>query len=205
VKRPDVVFTAAGALIVLVVVWLLFLALQDRSGTVPADEAEEAPVAPAAVPAEETQTDPATPRIKTRLFYVAEGGRQLVPVEREVEFGKDTAQQARRIIEAQLAPAPEPLVSAIPEGTTLRELFLTPRGQAFVDFSPEIATGHSGGSLDEILTVYTIVNALTQNLPAITEVQILVDGREVDTLAGHVDLRQPLDGDTTWVQATTDD
>jgi hypothetical protein len=30
-------------------------------------------------------------------------------------------------------------------------------------------------------------------------VQILVDGREVDTLAGHVDLRNPLSKNLTWV------
>ena len=30
------------------------------------------------------------------------------------------------------------------------------------------------------------------NLPAVTGVQILIDGKEVDTLAGHVDLRRPL-------------
>ena len=30
------------------------------------------------------------------------------------------------------------------------------------------------------------------NLPAIKSVQILVDGQEVETLAGHVDLRRPL-------------
>ena len=32
-----------------------------------------------------------------------------------------------------------------------------------------------------------------------TAVQILVDGREVDTLAGHIDLRQPLTPNLTWV------
>ena len=37
-----------------------------------------------------------------------------------------------------------------------------------------------------------IVHALTFNLPAVTSVQLLVDGKEVDTLAGHVDLRRPL-------------
>ena len=58
---------------------------------------------------------------------------------------------------------------------------------------------HAGGALDEILTVYAIVNALTVNLPAITRVQILVDGKEVDTLAGHVDLRHPLAKSMDWV------
>ena len=41
---------------------------------------------------------------------------------------------------------------------------------------------------------------MTTNLPAVKAVQILVDGREVDTLAGHVDLRRPLPAGPSWVQ-----
>ena len=48
------------------------------------------------------------------------------------------------------------------------------------------------GSVSELLTIYTIVNALTVNLPTIKSVQLLVEGKEVDTLAGHIDLRQPI-------------
>ena len=51
-----------------------------------------------------------------------------------------------------------------------------------------------------MLTVYTLVNALTENLPAITAVQVLVDGKEVETLSGHIDLRRPLAKNLTWVQ-----
>ena len=54
-------------------------------------------------------------------------------------------------------------------------------------------------TVDELLTVYTIVNALTVNLPAVTHVQILIDGKEVDTLAGHVDLRHPLSKNMEWI------
>jgi hypothetical protein len=43
------------------------------------------------------------------------------------------------------------------------------------------------------------VSALTLNLPAITGVQILIDGKEVDTLAGHLDLRRPLEQDARWI------
>ena len=46
-----------------------------------------------------------------------------------------------------------------------------------------------------------IVNAATVNLPAISRVQILIDGKEVDTLAGHVDLRNPLAKNLTWVKS----
>ncbi len=41
---------------------------------------------------------------------------------------------------------------------------------------------------------------MTVNLPAITRVQILIDGKEVDTLAGHVDLRHPLQKNLKWVK-----
>ena len=64
----------------------------------------------------------------------------------------------------------------------------------------EISPAHPGGSMTELLTVHAIVNAVTANLPAVQRVQILVDGREVDTLAGHVDVRRPLGRDTSLVR-----
>jgi spore germination protein GerM len=139
-------------------------------------------------------------RIKAHLFYVDADGTRLSSVERDVAFGDGTVEQARQIIEAQIGPVAEPLVSAVPPGTRLRALFVTDRGEAFVDFSRELVTGHSGGSTNELLTVYTIVEALTANLPAVTAVQLLVDGKQVETLAGHVDMRRPLAKNLAWVQ-----
>ncbi len=144
---------------------------------------------------------PAVParKIKATLFYVAPDGTRLAPIDRDVPFGEGPVEQAKRIIEAQLAPPPPDTLSAIPAGTSLRALYLLKDGQAYVDLSREIAAGHPGGTLNEILTVYTIVEALTTNLPAVTSVHLLVDGREVETLAGHVDLRRPLRPSSEWV------
>ena len=139
-------------------------------------------------------------KIKARLFYVSEDDTRLAGVERDVAYGDGSAAQAQEIVKAQIAPAIGPLVSAVPPGTTLRALYLTASGDAYVDLSREVVTAHPGGSLDELLTVYTIVNALTMNLPAVTAVQVLVDGKEVDTLAGHVDLRRPLAKNVSWVE-----
>jgi spore germination protein GerM len=149
----------------------------------------------------EAQAPPAaTRKIKATLFYVSADGARLVPTEREVPYGDGTVEQARRIVEAQLAAPPAPMTSAIPPGTMLRALYVTDRGEAFVDLSREVTVAHPGGSANEILTVYAIVDSLTANLPAISAVQILVDGHEVDTLAGHVNLRRPLSGSTTWIE-----
>jgi spore germination protein GerM len=140
-----------------------------------------------------------TRKIRARLFYVDPDGTHLSAIEREVVYGEGTVEQAKRIIEAQLAPAEEPLASAIPVGTKLKTVFLTPRGEAYVDLSAELQTNHPGGTTNEILTVYALVNALTANLPAVTGVQILIDGKEVQTLAGHLDLRRPIEEDARWV------
>jgi spore germination protein GerM len=137
--------------------------------------------------------------IKARLFYVSDDGTRLTSVEREVPYAEGT-EQAREIINAQIAPVNGPLVSAVPPGTALRAVYITERGDAYVDLSGEAVTAHPGGTLNELLTVYTIVDALTVNLPAVQSVQILIDGKEVDTLAGHVDLRQPLAKDLGLVQ-----
>jgi len=156
--------------------------------------------APAAAPA---AADPAAAarKITATLYYVSDDGMALVGVQREVPYGEGVLEQARQIVTAQLSAAPPPLVSAIPQGATLRALYLTDRGDAFVDLSAEARTMHSGGALDELFTVYSIVNALTTNLPAVARVQILVDGKEVDTLAGHVDLRHPLQKNMKWMRS----
>ena len=92
------------------------------------------------------------------------------------------------------------MLSAIPSGTKVRAVYLSPRGEAYIDLTGEVSRGHTGGSLDEALAVFALVNALTVNLPDITAVQILVEGKEVDTFAGHLDLRHPLKRALEWVK-----
>ena len=184
----------AGAVVALLAAgfgWLLFVTLPRRYGATPTKTVAAAP-APAPVPTGR--------KIKARLFYVADDGQHLTSVEREVAYGEGAVEQAREIVAAQVAATAEPLVSPIPPGTTVRALFITERGDAYVDLSREVSAAHPGGTTTELLTVYAIVDALTVNLPAVHAVQILVDGKERDTLAGHVDLHRPLEKNLDFVQ-----
>ena len=152
-------------------------------------------------PAATAATSPAPGRkIKARLYYVSMDGVGLTGVDREIPYADGASAQAQAIVTEQLAPVPAPLLSAIPRGTTLRAFYLNEKGEAYVDLSKEAATAHTGGTRDELLTIYAIVNALTANLPAVTSVQLLVDGKEVDTLAGHIDLRKPLEKNLALVE-----
>ena len=195
--RTRVLITVGFTALAVSIAWVLFVGL-PRWTAKPTPQPEEPRTSTVAEP--EPATAPSAPHIKARLFYLSDDGLRLRPEEREILLGAGTAEQARHIVEAQLEPVQAPMASAIPQGTKLKELFISDKGEAYVDLSSEVSTNHTGGSLDEILTVYTLVDALTDNLPAVTAVQILIDGKEVDTLAGHVDLRRPLAKNMTWVE-----
>ena len=159
-----------------------------------------APQPSSAEPAAAATTPAEVAHITATLFYASEDGQALVPVRREVPLAEGVIPQGRQILASQLEPAPSPYVSAIPSGTLLRAFYVTEQGDAFVDLSADVATHHPGGSFTEMLTVHAIVNAVTANLPTIRRVQILIEGQEADTLAGHVDLRRPLIRDVTLVR-----
>ena len=189
IARPYLLFGGGVVLVALVVGSLAYALVQRWSGITSA---------PAAARATTNQPKRPSPS-KITLFYLAEDGLGLVGLERDVPSGQDTLARARTIAEHQLAEPPTPLTSPFPEGSKLRAIYLAEDGNAFVDLSREVTTAHSGGSLEELFTIYALVNALTINVPEIKAVQILVEGQEVDTLAGHIDLRQPLGPNLKWV------
>jgi spore germination protein GerM len=180
----------AGAMIGVVAVALGWALMASLSRVLRVPDAEPAAATAAQTPA---NASPAVPRIKATLFFASEDGQALVPVEQEIPLAEGTVGQARALVEAQLAATPPPpLISSIPQGTKLRALFVSDRHEAFVDLDAAVRDKHPGGSMNELFTVYTIVNAITTNLRDVERVQLLIEGREVDTLAGHVDLRRPL-------------
>ena len=181
----------AGVVLLVLVVWGVNRGLERLAGLRPAQQQASA-----------TSTGPApgVPRITATLFFGSADGQALVPVRREVALAEGVVPQGREILRAQLEAAPAPNLSVVPSGTSLRAFYVTDRGDAFVDLSGEASSGHAGGTATELLTVYAIVNAVTSNLPGIQRVQILIDGHEADTLAGHVDLRRPLQPDQSLVR-----
>lgn len=194
-SRRVIILTVIAATLVALATWAVVWFLGQTTGEPAAGTAGS----------DRANTASAARRISATLYYVSADGQRLEAAQRDVLFGATTAQQARYVIEAQLEPAPTGLTNAMPPGVTVNNVFVADNGDAYVDFSVELRQQHPGGSLNEIFTVYTIVHALTTNLPAIRAVQILVGGHEVDTLAGHVDLRRPLPRAEQWLASPTAD
>jgi hypothetical protein len=73
-------------------------------------------------------------------------------------------------------------------GSDIRDVYLVDPGLAVIDLNAAFADSHRSGVLVEELTVVSLVQTLSANIPGITRVKILVEGKERDTLAGHADL-----------------
>ena len=166
----------------------------------PVDESTgEAESAPAAEQAGEARRS-----INVRLFFNAADEPGLVIEERELAFSSDLSRQLRTVVE-ELVKGPKPgstLLPTLSPGTRVLEVFVTARGVAYVDLSNEATQGNAGGVSEELRSVYSVVNSVTVNFPAIRRVQILVEDRPAETLAGHVDLSRPLPPDMTLLASS---
>lgn len=87
-------------------------------------------------------------------------------------------------------PTDPDLSKTVPEGTKVLNVSRN-NDKIQIDFSKDIIENHWGGSTGERLTVYSIVNTLAQ-FDEVEEVKFLIEGEEVDTLVGHMDLSRPL-------------
>ncbi len=77
---------------------------------------------------------------------------------------------------------------SIAAGSEIRSVFLIDPGVAVIDLNAAFANNHRSGVLVEELTVTSLIHTISANIPGIAKVQILIDGKERDTLAGHADL-----------------
>ena len=141
---------------------------------------------------EVTQQPVATPtdvKEKARIFWAAASAPdELAPVEMELPLSADPAQRARQVILALVASPPKPAQRTVPAETTLLAFYLLPDGTAVADFSDTLARATPSGILSEQLAVDSIVRTLEANVRDIRRLKILINGQEVETLAGHMDL-----------------
>ena len=122
--------------------------------------------------------------LSVTIYYPREG--MLVAGTAAAKRQPDTQAQAREIIVAALqdrAAAQAPVLKDI----KLRAFYLDAQGTAYIDLAPS-ALPVQASAWDEQLAVYALVNTLMQNFEEIKQVAFLVEGRDGQTLAGHIDL-----------------
>ncbi len=121
------------------------------------------------------------------LFFSDTNERFLMPEKRLIPKPAGIKLQAAEIVKALIDGPQSELIRTLPENARLLNVQVD-HGTAFVDFNADLISRHPGGSASEIATIYSLTNSLTTNLPAIQRVKILVQGKDRETLKGHMDL-----------------
>ena len=125
------------------------------------------------------------------LCFGDETGRNLIKEHRIITSGQSPEKKADALLQELLKGPISRGTRTLPQQT--HELGLSfDKGVMTVDFSPELKKNHPGGSAAELLTVYSVVDTLTMNIPEVRQVQFLLEGKKIDNIAGHIDCRQPI-------------
>ena len=77
-----------------------------------------------------------------------------------------------------------------PAGARLRQLYILDDGTAVVDLYGDSVNGIEG-VFHEVLAIQSVTRSLVSNFEEISQVRFLVEGKEQDTLAGHVSISHP--------------
>jgi spore germination protein GerM len=125
------------------------------------------------------------------LFFASPDGEGLVREGREIDACGDTAGCVEAVIDELINGPLGELAPALPANATIRGVQVA-GDQAVIDLSSGVVEGLPAGSSAEMAAVYSIVDTVSVNFPQIKSVMFLVEGKPVETLKGHLDLRQPL-------------
>ena len=125
------------------------------------------------------------------LYFPAASGRlaaesRSAPEELEAEALREWI--VRQIV---AGPQLEGLARAVPQGTEVAGVYDAPDGKTYVDLTIP-GDSPAMGSTDELLAIYSLVNSVLLNEESADAVVLLVNGRQRQTFAGHVDTSRSL-------------
>lgn len=144
-------------------------------------------------------------QMNVRLYFANSSYELLTTEDRGIAKCPNVLSCAKAII-SQLIKGPnnKGVYRTIPPAVSLRAVYLY--GETLVvDFSKDLVTQHSGGVSSELLTVYSLVNSLMEIPPVdgkiIKNIQILINGNPMKSLAGHVSIEKPLTAEMKLVSS----
>lgn len=131
------------------------------------------------------------PTRAVQLYFTAPEGTFLVPESAEIAGCEEDRDCVSKLL-AQLIEGPKSAnLAVLPRETEVLGVEIE-NDLVRINFSKKLVDFHPGGSLSELLSIYSIANSLSENFPYIRQVQLLVEGETRQTLKGHVRIDQPI-------------
>jgi len=125
------------------------------------------------------------------LFFASPDGAGLVREGREIDSCGEPAECVHAVVGELINGPLGNLAPTLPISTPIRTVRIV-GDVAFLDLGDELVKALPGGSNSEMTAVYSIVNTIAVNFPRIKLVKLMFNGKDVETVEGHLDLREPL-------------
>jgi Sporulation and spore germination len=122
------------------------------------------------------------------LYFPDDAQGKLIAESRSLKLAPEDVQRAKQVLLALIEGSHEGHGRTLSPSTTLRAVFLSPDGTAVIDLSQEALADFTPGIESEDLAVYSIVDSLAANVPAVKRVKFIVQGKEAQTMDGHIDI-----------------
>jgi spore germination protein GerM len=136
------------------------------------------------------------------LYFSTSDASALIEEKRRVPQSGDDFTALSQIV-FQLAEGPESadLAAVIPAQTRLLGVRKIDANTLELDFNRELRDYHPGGSTSELLSVHALTNSIAAYMPEFERFVFIIEGQEVESLKGHVDLSRALRLKRSWVRA----
>ncbi|NOQ51386.1 MAG: hypothetical protein GQ578_04110 [Desulfuromonadaceae bacterium] len=136
----------------------------------------------------------ALPAWEVQLYFTDPQGLFLQQEVRQIPGCDDDRDCIRSLLEELRSGSRQGLLPVLPKQTGILDIEVE-NDLVRVNFSKHLVDFHPGGSLSELLTVYSLANSLHENFSYLRQLQILIDGELRQTLKGHVRIGQPVYAD----------
>lgn len=133
-----------------------------------------------------------------RVYYPSED--RLIMEERRVRRQASIAAIAGAIVEEFLKGPSNMGKSDVPVGTKLLGIYSGSDGILYVDLSDEFRRNFQGDALTEFLLLKGLYESIISNVTGIDDVKVIIEGKEMESIGGHLLALYPLKNTLTEVR-----
>ncbi|HPD18782.1 MAG TPA: GerMN domain-containing protein [Candidatus Goldiibacteriota bacterium] len=126
--------------------------------------------------------------INVVVFYGDPKTDRLKPFSTEIYEDGYVVNEVKQVLNKLFENPPQDYIRVIPEGTSVREVYIDANLTLYVDLSEEFMVNNKGGTTLEYLTVYSIIKSVFSNFLEIRGIKLLINGVEQETVSGHLNI-----------------
>ncbi len=152
------------------------------------------------------------PRSASSIPMTGKDGGELVPVsifypsvdglaseERFIPASASRKRTLEVVVEEYLKGPSGDIPSYMPEGTRLLDVYLGKDDILYLDISHEFRSGFQGDAYSEFLLLRGLYESVMTNAGDLSGMKILIEGKEVETIGGHISLKGSMDSVITGI------